>query len=162
MRSRALWAITPARGTRTPKNATKNGGWAMKLLRQQTTATAAVPPIASSRVCRRVRLRRTGNRPSGKSTTAHRYATPDTTWNMKCTALTGQGSPSTWKTSWLGSLNVAAVPMNASASSIGTTPGGRLMINSRPSARLSPLNRYARAQAPSGCGAIAPASTRSA
>ena len=36
---------------------------------------------------------RRGSRPSGNSTTAQKYATPDTTWKVKCAMETGHGLP---------------------------------------------------------------------
>ena len=114
----------PATGTSTPKKATKNGGWAMKLLRQHTT-TAADREHGGDSAGRRPPRPRDGGRPSGNSTTAHRYATPERR-GRRSADRDRTGSPSTWKTAWLGALNVAAVPMKARASSRGTTSCGPL------------------------------------
>ena len=125
-----------------PKKTTKNCGWARKLLRQHSRATSAVKAAthahcvrADTRICR-------GNRPSGNRITAHMYATPETMWNMKCTAATGHGFPRMWNARWLGRLKVAAVPSNAKPSSRGTVSSGRRSTSSSPSATLRALNRY--------------------
>ncbi len=123
-RSRAVCAAMPTTGTSTPKKTTKNGGWAMKLLRQHTQATSSVPSTAPT-ASRWAAAPRAGSRPSGNSSTAQRYATPEARWKAKCTPMTTGSCASRWKASWLGALKVAAVPRQAMDTSRGTTSWGR-------------------------------------
>ena len=60
-------APTPDSATKTPKNTTKNCGWARKLLRQQTKATAAVTAMTTVGIARGPRRIWRGSRPSGNS-----------------------------------------------------------------------------------------------
>ena len=113
----------------------------MKLLRQHTQATSSVPSTAPT-ASRWAAAPRAGSRPSGNSSTAQRYATPEARWKAKWTAMTTGSCASRWKASWLGALKVAAVPRQAMDTSRGTTSWGRRTASSTPSARFSRLNRY--------------------
>ena len=149
-----IWAASPATATTTPKNTTKNCGWDTKLLRQQMTAATAVTAATTRRSALVDSRIPHGITPSGYRTTAHRYATPDTMWNVKCRTRMAGGWPTMSKTSWLGWLKVAAVPNRAKARRRGTSPVRTRKARTSPSSRLSRLNRYWTATVPPDAGAI--------